>query len=171
MPEGVVTRTWAHPRDARGFACQWRSEVLAARALGTRVGPRYLEVRYEALVAEPERVLQEICHHLGLAFEPAMLGYAGEVDVSSKPHQQSLLRPPTPDLRDWRTELAADDARAFATVAGDLLAELGYPPSGQRTSGGRLQEDVYRAKVAAWNATGSAIRRSPAWRRRHPPLI
>ncbi len=171
MPEGVVTRTWAHPRDARGFACQWRSEVLAARALGSRVGRCYLEVRYEALVAEPERVLQEICEHLGLAFEPAMLGYAGEVDVSSKPHQQSLLRPPTPNLRDWRTELAEADARAFATVAGDLLAELGYPPSGERTSGGRLQEDLYRAKVAAWNATGSAVRRSPAWRRRHPPLI
>ncbi len=70
---------------------------------------------------------------LGLAFEPAMLGYAGEVDVSSKPHQQSLLRPPTPGLRDWRTELPEEDARAFASVAGDLLAGLGYPSSGERT--------------------------------------
>src|SRR3712207_2484896 len=39
MPEGVVTRTWAHPASAGDFACQWRTEVEAARALGTRVGP------------------------------------------------------------------------------------------------------------------------------------
>ena len=171
LPEGVVTRSWAHPRNAGDFACQWRSEVLAARALGRRVGARYSEIRYEELVAAPERVLRETCARAGLAFEPAMLGYTDEVDVSSKPHQQNLLRPPTPGLRDWRTELPEEDARAFASVAADLLAELGYPSSGQRTAGGRLREDAYRAKVAAWNATGSAVRRSPAWRRRHAPLI
>ena len=170
MPEGVVTRGLAHPEDTRGFACQWRSEVLAARALGRRAGARYREVRYEELVAEPDRVLREICAHAELEFEAAMLGYADEVDVSSKPHQQSLRRPPTPGLRDWRTEMAEEDARAFASVAGDLLAELGYPSSGERTFAGRAHEDAYRAKVAAWNMTGSAVRRSPVWRRRHPPL-
>src|SRR5215211_5957944 len=30
LPEGVVTRTWAHPASAADFACQWRAEVLAA---------------------------------------------------------------------------------------------------------------------------------------------
>ena len=70
MPEGIVTRSWAHPRDAAGFACQWRAEVVAARALGRRVGPRYLELRYEQLVADPEASLREICDHIGLVFEP-----------------------------------------------------------------------------------------------------
>ena len=32
-----------------------------------------------------------------------MLEYAGNVDVSAKPHQQSLKKAPTPGLRDWRT--------------------------------------------------------------------
>ena len=159
MPEGVVTRTWAHPRNAGDFACQWRSEVLAARALGRRVGARYSEIRYEELVAEPERVLRETCARAGLVFEPAMLGYAGEVDVSSKPHQQSLLRPPTPGLRDWRTELPEEDARAFASVAGDLLAELGYPSSGERTTAGRLREDAYRGEGGRVERHG--LRRPP----------
>src|SRR5919109_4070364 len=62
MPEGVVTRTWAHPRSAADFACQWRTEVRAAQALGRRVGPaRYLELRHEELVGEPERELRRIC--------------------------------------------------------------------------------------------------------------
>ena len=39
MPEGVVTRTWAHPRSPAGFACEWRTEVRRARELGRRARP------------------------------------------------------------------------------------------------------------------------------------
>jgi hypothetical protein len=171
MPEGIVTRTWAHPRSAREFACQWRSEVVAARELGATVGPRrYHELRYEALVADPAGELEAICDFAGLEFEPGMLDYAGNVDVSAKPHQRSLERPPTPGLRDWRTQLSAGDAAAFDAVAGDLLSELGYDSSGSTTAGGRVSRAWYAARVSAWKASGSALRRSSLWRRRHPPL-
>jgi Sulfotransferase family len=170
MPGGIVTRTWAHPRDAAGFACQWRSEVVAARALGRRVGPRYLETRYEDLVADPEGALTRICAHTGIVYEPAMVDYAGQVDVSQQPHQQSLTRPPTPGLRDWRTDMADDDERAFEAVAADLLAQLGYAMTSTVTVRGRLRRLSYAARVKAWNASGRAVRRSPLWRRRHPPL-
>jgi len=171
MPEGVVTRSWAHPRDAGGFACQWRSEVRAAQALGRRVGDRYVEVRYETLVAEPEQELRRSADHAGLPYEPEMLDYAGSVDVADKPHQQRLREQPTVGVRDWRSELSAEDARGFSAVAGDLLAELGYEQPGSRTAPGRLREASYRARIAAWNAAGSVVRRSPLWRRRHPPLV
>ena len=171
MPDGIVTRTWAHPRDAAGFACQWRSEVVAARALGRRVGSRYLETRYEDLVADPERELGRIGAHAGIAYEPAMVDYARNVDVSRQPHQQSLTRPLTPGLRDWRTDMAAADERAFEAVAADLLAELGYDATNAVTASGRLRRASYAARVTAWNATGRAVRRSPLWRRRHPSLF
>ena len=32
MPDGIVTKTWAHPRSVRDFACQWRAEVAAAKS-------------------------------------------------------------------------------------------------------------------------------------------
>jgi hypothetical protein len=170
MPEGIVTRTWAHPEDAAGFACQWRSEVIAARALGRRVGGRYLEVRYEQLVAEPEPELERISIHARLPFEKSMLDYTTGVDVSAKPHQQSLRKAPTPGLRDWRTEMSAVDVRAFEDVAGDLLAELGYPATSSPTLGGRARRTAYSGRIAAWNLASRAMRRSPAWRRRHPLL-
>jgi hypothetical protein len=170
MPEGIVTETWAHPRSAADFACQWRTEVAAARRLGERAGGRYLEVRYEELVAEPERELRRICDLAGLAFEAGMLDYAGRVDVSAKPHQQSLTRPPTPGLRNWHTELAPADVAAFEEIAGDLLRELGYEATSGPTVTGRLHLLSYSARTAAWRGAGYALRRSPVWRRRHPPL-
>jgi hypothetical protein len=175
MPAGIVTETWAHPRDAAAFACQWRVEVAAARALGRSVGERYHELRYEELVREPERELRAICEFAGLAYEPAMLGYVGEVDLSAKPHQQRLGQAPTPGVRDWRSEMSREDALAFDDVAGDLLSELGYEPAGptaeRRPSvAGRLKLARYRAVTAAYNAAGRGLQRSPLWRRRHPPL-
>jgi len=176
VPWGIMTGTWAHPRDAEGFACQWRTEVGAARALGRRVGEeRYLEVRYEQLVAEPESVLRRVCTFAGLDYEPAMLDYAGALDLTSKPHQQSLARAPTPGLRDWRAQMRPVDLAAFERIAGDLLLELGYEvstPAGRRAPDrrARLALASYEAKVLAWRAASFALRRSPLWRRRHPPL-
>lgn len=174
MPTGTYTRTWAHPRTAAEFACLWRTEVAAARALGARVGPaRYLEVRYEDLVAEVEGTVRSICDFASIPFEPEMAAYAGTVDVSRKPHQQRLLDPPTPGVRDWRAELSREEALSFERIAGDLLARLGYellePPPRQR-AGSRIALARYRAMLAAWNAAVGEVQRSPLWRRRHPRL-
>ena len=173
MPEGSFTRTWAHPRTAAQFACLWRKEVSGARALGRRVGARrYHEVRYEGLVGNPERVVGDICTFAEIEFDPAMLDYAGSVDVSAKPHQQRLLRPMTAGVRSWREELSPADVDAFEAVAGDLLRELGYDVVS--SAGGEvraaLERAAYDLRLGAWNVTASAVQRSPLWRQRHPRL-
>jgi hypothetical protein len=101
-----------------------------------------------------------------------MLEYAGSVDVSTKPHQQRLLRPPTAGVRSWREDMSPEGVAAFEGVAGDLLAELGYEVvspggGGVRASLARL---TYDTRLAAWNLSASAVQRSPLWRRRHPRL-
>jgi hypothetical protein len=147
------------------------AQVLGARALGRRVGrARYLELHYEALVEDAERELARVCSFAGLPFEPAMLGYAGEVDVSEKPHQQRLRRPPTPGVRDWRRDMSAEDVGAFEGVAADLLRELGYETRGGTARGARLRRARHRAVNTAWKAGVSAFQRSPLWAARHPPL-
>lgn len=175
MPRGIVTESWAHPRTAAGFACQWRTEVEAAQALGRRVGERYLEVRYEDLVRGPAAAVERICGFAGLVFDPAMLAYAGEVDVSAKPHQQRLAHAPTPGVRDWRAEMRPGDVRAFEAVAGGLLASLGYDTVAEPTRAERLRAGAelasYVARVKAWRAAARGVRRSPLWKRRHPPLV
>jgi hypothetical protein len=173
MPEGTSTRTWANPKTPAQFACLWRKEVAAARALGRRVGAtRYHEVRYEALVADPDATVREICAFAGIPYEPSMLDYAGAVDVSTKAHQQRLLTPPTTGVRSWRDDMSAADAAGFEAVAGDLLRELEYDVTSQRSSGARttLTRAWYEVRLTAWNASASMFQRSPLWPRRHPRL-
>lgn len=170
MPVGIVTETWMHPRTPADFASQWRSEVAAARRLGRRVGRRYLEVRYEELVADVEAVLARICAFAGLDYEPGMADYAGNVDVSAKPHQQRLRQPPTARVRDWRRQMAPADVEAFEHVAGDLLRELGYESAHVPDAGGRFKLASYGVRAGAWRVASFGLRRSFLWRRRHPVL-
>jgi hypothetical protein len=170
MPPGIVTETWMHPRTPVDFACQWRTEVAAARRLGRRVGSRYLEVRYEDLVEDTESVLRRICEFAGLEYEPQLVEYAGHVDLSAKPHQRSLNQPPTKGLRDWRTQMSQADVAAFEHLAGDVLHELGYETSDAPDLGGRVRLASYRSRALAWRGASFALRRSPLWLRRHPPL-
>ena len=172
MPEGTFTRTWAHPTSPAQFACLWRKEVGDARSLGRRVGQRrYLEVRYEELVADPDGVVSAVCAFAAIPFEQRMLAYSEAVDVSDKPHQQRLLRPPTTGVRSWRDDMSADDVTAFEAVAGDLLVELGYEVTTSGSSArATARRAVYDMRLAAWNATASLLQRSPLWRRRHPRL-
>ena len=169
VPAGIMTEGFGHPRDAAGFACQWATEVRAARALGKRVGKdRYLELTYEALVADAAAALRRVCDFAALDYDEEMLGYVGQTESARKEHQQRLNEPPRVGVRDWRTEMAAGDRAAFERVAGDLLAELGYDVS--RPGRARARLASYRAKTAAWRAIGGVTQRSPLWRRRHPVL-
>jgi hypothetical protein len=170
LPEGIAFETWAHPRSVGDFACLWRTEVAAARGHGRRVrAARYLEVRYEALVADAEAVLRRICSFAGLPYENAMLEHERS-GSEERAHQQSLKRPLTRGLRDWRKDMAPQQVAAFEAVAGDLLRELGYETHGETDLRGGLRRARYRTRVAAWRAATFAYRRSPLWARRHPPL-
>lgn len=169
VPRGVMTEGWGRPRDAQGFACQWATEIRAACRLGARVGPsRYLELRYEALVAEPAAELRRVCSFAGLGFDEDMLDYVGRTESAEKAHQQRLREPPRTGVRDWRTEMAEDDVRVFEAVAGDVLAALGYETIERGTAPVKLAS--YRARTAAWRSVGALVQRSPLWRRRHPRL-
>jgi hypothetical protein len=173
MPAGLVTESWAHPGDVAGFACQWRTEVRDAVALGRRIGRRrYLELRYERLVADPEAALRAVSEFAGLEFDPAMLAYPGTLDLASKPHQARLAEPPTAGVRDWRAEMAPADVAAFEAIAGDTLAACGYDVADPRPPAAPAQARLawYRTRSAAWRAAGTAVARSPLWARRHPRL-
>ena len=42
------------------------------------------------------------------------------------PEHRNLAQPPTPGLRDWRSQMSREDALAFEQVAGDVLRSADY---------------------------------------------
>jgi Sulfotransferase family len=110
----------------------------------------YVELRYEELVAEPERVLRRAAEFLELPWDRSMLAYhehaherlepilrdfvsgsGRRITAEQRRRQHSGLdAPPSAEgVGRWRRELSRSDVRRFERVAGDLLEELSYPLS------------------------------------------
>src|SRR6185437_3635818 len=174
LPEGFSGKTWAQPRTVAQFAARWRTEILSARRLGRHAGSRYLDLRYEDLVAEPERELRRVCEHGSLPWEADMLDHTRVSDAANMPEHRNLAQPPTPGLRDWRSQMSRDDTLAFEQVAGDVLRGAGYELFDAKgrypAPRGRLELARFAALSRAWNTTAAAYQRSPLWRRSHPQL-
>jgi hypothetical protein len=174
LPEGFAGTTWAQPRTVAQFAARWRTEIISARRLGRHAGSRYFELRYEDLVDEPERWLRRVCEHASLTYEREMLDHTRPSDTAHMPEHRNLAQPPTPGLRDWRSQMGRKDALAFEEVAGDVLQSAGYellePGGHYPSSRGRRELARFAALSHSWNLTAAAYQRSPLWRRSHPPL-
>jgi hypothetical protein len=127
-------------------AAAWREQVWWVRAMGSLLGPaRYCEVRYEDLVAEPERELHRITAFLGVDYEPGMLLYHQRVDDSipqEKRHLWPLIdRPPQiSNVGGWKRVISPALSTCFEKRAGRLLGELGYERTTEVPSGAYLEE-------------------------------
>jgi len=109
-------------------ALWWRWHVSTGRWDGAVLeSSRYCEVRYEALVRRPDAVLSRIVDFLDLPFSHQMVTfYEGKTRFKPGLSAKRAWLPPTPGLRDWRTQMNERDVELFEALAGDLLSTLGY---------------------------------------------
>lgn len=131
---------WAQPNKGPGryalwqehpvavCALWWRRQVESGRDDGAAIGDaHYREVAYETLVARPEKTLRGMARYLNLPFAPEMVTYyEGKVRPDPGLSAKSAWLPPTPGLRNWRTEMPRRDVEMFEAIAGNLLTSLGY---------------------------------------------
>lgn len=109
-------------------ALWWRRKVLLGQEGGKPLGPDlYYEVRYESLVAHPAEECAALCAFLGVPYDDAMLRFDERREgLDPDFERRHPLMAITPGLRDWRSQLSAEDIERFEAAAGDLLDELGY---------------------------------------------
>ena len=121
-------------------ALWWEWLIRVGREAGTTLGPeRYHELKYEDLLSDPATVLGELCEFLSIPFDEAMLSYhEGRTSNDSGLSANAAWLPPTAGLRNWRTEMAAEDLETFEAAAGRLLDELEYERGLERPSGEAL---------------------------------
>ena len=136
----LSTLEWAREDKGPGRFELWREEPVAVCALwwrwqvstgiedGKVLGPdRYREIKYEDLISRPDEILREITAFLELQFCLEMLDFhVGKTRYEPGLSPKKAWLPPTPGLRDWRTQMAERDVELFEAISGDLLSALGY---------------------------------------------
>ena len=128
---------WGYTSAARAARTEWARYVRAARELEARLpAGRFLELRYEELVAEPERQGQRLFAFLGEDWDPAVLEFDPAQHRATECYQRFTAQ---------RREAGGDDATIYRSRVGtggasldpllrtilrrrhgELLRELGY---------------------------------------------
>lgn len=143
-------------------AQKWKRDVSAGRAGGEDLGPkRYLEIRYEDLVADPGAELSRLCSFGDLPFDERMLSYHDDADrrlqvqPASTEFHRSATKPPTAGIRDWRNQMPQAHVEAFEALAGDTLLEFGYEVRRPVASRTRRAEAAFRDRLLDLRIAGS----------------
>jgi hypothetical protein len=121
VARSLVTHSWG-PGSVADAAREWRTAIEAARA-GAHGSDRYLEIRYEDLLAAPAAGIGELYRWLELPVDDAILeGALAEAKVSR--NLDPMHTPP--GAGKWRRGFTPKDLGAFEDAAGELLYDLGY---------------------------------------------
>ncbi len=149
---------WFGPGDdIADLARFWAGRIRRARQQAAELS-RYMEVRYEALVSEPESTLRRICDFIELPFHPAMLAYTSTAQERLAEYKRPFgtrgkapadigqfvsiyARAATPPdasrIGRWRSEMSLQDRRQYEAIAGTMLRDLGYETDFLTTPGRR----------------------------------
>jgi len=111
-------------KDMRRAAQRWVDGVTTARNDGRALGARYLEIRYEDLLADTEAVLRRICDCVSIDFDPRML-------VLERPSEnlgqaRGEQRVVSDNQGKFRTRLAPAELAQIEAIAGETLTSFGY---------------------------------------------
>lgn len=137
--------TKEHPIDR--IAERWVRRITRARAQAKRLD-HYKEVRYEALILDTEPTLREVCDFLELPWDDAVLDYHERsaerleemkrelpdqgkrttlsVERRMMTHARTTEKPDPRRVSRWRESMDRAERELFESIAGELLAELGY---------------------------------------------
>jgi hypothetical protein len=132
MPWSKITVTDRGSAEAlRECAIYWRDHVAAGRR--HRHDPRYYEVRYEDLVADPEGEVRRLLRFLELEWDDAVLEADGLHAALTKVGHADSNQPGRTIHREarerWRLDLSAAERRIVEQSAGAVLTGAGYLPS------------------------------------------
>lgn len=111
-------------KDMYRAAQRWTDGVGKAREDGRTLGPAYLEVRFEDLLADVEGVLRQVCPHLGIDFDPAIL----ELQKPSENlgDARGASRVVRGNFGKFRAHMRPRELRRIESIARDVLQACAY---------------------------------------------
>ena len=132
--------------SATAHARSWRRTArVHAACLESMPGDRYTELRYEALVTDPEPELRRLCAFLEEDFDPAMLRFHERAESGFAERERAWKggadRPLyTGSLDAWRERLTPRQTAAVERVAGREMLRFGYEPDAAQRIAWRIAD-------------------------------
>ena len=110
-------------------ACElWKNMVSAGCSKKTIIGEKYIEIRYEDLVKQPEKAVKRLMSLLNETYYSDLLEFYNKErnladEASANQVNKALYK--TSQSR-WKREFNRPLAETFNRICGELLIELGY---------------------------------------------
>jgi len=119
---------WDKERSLLAAGLYWEWIVRKGRAYGATLGPRYLEVRYEELVNQPQQALQTIGEflHQHLDYARIQESSVGSVNKPLTSFKEDLKEGHFSPVGRWKEKFPADQLVWFERLIGSYLQERGY---------------------------------------------
>lgn len=116
----VIGMGWAG--NVYHASARWLEAERAWDRVASRVGPgRFIEVRFERLLADPEGELARMCAFIGVQFNDSMLAF----------HERTTYSPPDATAAQrWTSKLSPRDVGLIEGRLGSLIEDRGYERSG-----------------------------------------
>ncbi len=139
--QSLMKQQWG-PNSFMPAFNRWIRLVESSRKMGLMLpSERYIEVRYEDIVQDPETTVQNICCFLEVPYEKEMLSkfnkdLSKKLPKTSMKYHKNLEKTFNNDLvYKWEQTMSFVDQTIAYAIAGDLFDELGYPTGYIKTSG------------------------------------
>lgn len=140
-------------RNVYQSVAEWNLAVDNARRSARRLPPdRFHQIRYEDLVAHPERELKELCAFLGEEYDPAMLTPKEVADVAvperKKWHENTHRDVSESAIGKWQHSLDPTELSLCETVMARRLRAHGYELTGVRRASVAERLRYYRVMAS-----------------------
>lgn len=114
------------------LAGKWKKEQeLALNYISKLPENRFMVLKYEDLIANPEKKLKQLCAKIGIEYRDAVMSYY-KSDESHKTAEsgkmwENVAKPIMKNnTHKFESQLSHDEIAIFETVAGEVLERLGY---------------------------------------------
>jgi hypothetical protein len=166
-------RSWSRPlpwdkrRSLLAGGLYWEWIVRKGRALGAKLGPQYMEVRYEELVDHPREVLAPIGKFLqhDIDYDGVQKVGIGSVKKPLTSFGEELQQGRFTPVGRWKGKFPPDQLIEFETLVGAYLQEVGYALS---TDPAKLNSHSLSTKRR--RAVYAAYYEFKQWAKIHTPL-
>lgn len=145
---------WSRHRTDASHLLAYRAQMRRGRTTGRRcLGERYLEVRYEDVLREPQQTLSRVCKHLGVQYQPEMMAFgerAGELVTEEEWQWKKETTGPLrrDNIGNWQGEMRRRTLQIVERTCIDPFPDLGYSRAQNGDPNGPSLESRLRLRAA-----------------------